>query len=162
MKNFTMFLFLIALLITSCTKKVIVFEVIDPVKPPVTILDTLTVIQDTDKITKKPIEIQNPAKKSMVVQFKRNSFELSVDECSKIIDYINSEAPKRLYLVGGCCRLGKEEYNRELGYKRAIAVKEYILEIAKIDYVNVESVGENSPVSETDLWKNRRCEVSQK
>jgi outer membrane protein OmpA-like peptidoglycan-associated protein len=152
----------IALLTTSCTKKVIVFDIIEPVKPPVTILDTLTVIQDTDKITKKPIEIQNPAKKSMVVQFKRNSFELSVDECSKIIDYINSEAPKRLYLVGGCCELGEYEYNRELGYKRAIAVKEYILSMTKVDYIAVESVGEYSPISYAEIWKNRRCEVTQK
>jgi outer membrane protein OmpA-like peptidoglycan-associated protein len=162
MKNFTIFALLIALLTTSCTKKTIIFDIIEPVKPPVTILDTLVVVQDTDKIIKKPIEIQNPVKKSLIVQFKLKSFELSTDECAKIIDYINSEAPKKLYLVGGCCELGEYEYNRELGYKRAIAVKEYILSMKKLDYVSVESVGENSPVSYTELWRNRRCEVAQK
>jgi outer membrane protein OmpA-like peptidoglycan-associated protein len=120
------------------------------------------VIQDTDKVIKKPVEIQNPVKKNLVVYFEKNSFEISTDECAKIIDYINSEAPKKLYLVGGCCELGEYEYNRELGYKRSVAVKEYILSITKLDYVSVESVGENSPISYTELWKNRRCEVAQK
>lgn len=147
------------LAILGCSKRVIKIELIESVKPPV-VVDTLPLIVDTVVKTKVPIKIENPAKKSTIVYFEKNSFSLSSDESAKLIDYIKAEAPKRLYLVGGCCWIGSNEYNLELGYKRAQTVQEYILSEcdSKVDFV-VQSVGENAPVSETNISLNRRCEV---
>ena len=147
------------LAILGCSKRVIKIDLIEPVKPPV-IVDTLPLIVDTIVETKIPIKIENPTKKSTVVYFEKNSFSLNCDESAKLIDYIKAEAPRRLYLVGGCCWLGSSEYNLELGYKRAQSVQEYILSMAgyRVEFV-VQSVGKNALISETDISLNRRCEV---
>ena len=100
------------------------------------------------------------------VQFGYDSFSVAPDQDSKVeavADALRSDRPG-LTAVDGCTDdRGTEEYNRSLGEKRALAVREAL--IAKgLSAANIQTVsfGKEMPVdsgSDESAWaKNRRAE----
>jgi outer membrane protein OmpA-like peptidoglycan-associated protein len=86
--------------------------------------------------------------------------KLILDDTAEKIKNIN----KSVLIEGFTCDLASEKYNLNLGKKRAIAVKEYLLKkgVSK-DLLQIKSFGESNPKypnnSEFGRKFNRRVEI---
>ena len=81
----------------------------------------------------------------------------------QIADYINANPNYHLTISGHCDERGSEEYNRALGERRALSVKQAIVAFGASDIrVNTVSYGEERPAdpgkSLEAFAKNRRAE----
>ncbi len=91
----------------------------------------------------------------------KNSEKPKLDRVAK---YLNSNNGNDLIIEGHCDERGTEGYNLSLGEKRALALREYLIDTAKIpaDRVETISYGETKPIeplhSEDSFSKNRRGE----
>ena len=77
--------------------------------------------------------------------------------------FLKSEPKAQLRIEGNCDERGTEEYNRALGERRALAVREYLLTLGiSADRVTTLSFGEDKPASpghDEAAWsQNRRGE----
>jgi len=98
------------------------------------------------------------AKIEQTVLFDFDDFRIT-PETAKILDEVARASKGRvLYLTGATCSLGSDSYNYDLGMKRALEVRAY-LELKGVKVGGVKSLGENDPVSLTDLRLNRRAVV---
>jgi outer membrane protein OmpA-like peptidoglycan-associated protein len=98
------------------------------------------------------------AKIEQTVLFDFDDFSIG-SEAAQILDEVARVSKGRvLYLTGATCSLGSDSYNYDLGLKRAQAVRSY-LESKLVKVGGVKSIGENDPVSLTDLRLNRRVVV---
>jgi peptidoglycan-associated lipoprotein len=104
--------------------------------------------------------------KSEVVHFDYDSSTIKSGEKSKIETvggFLKGNAAVALKVEGHCDERGTEEYNRALGERRALAIREYLIRsgIAP-DRVDTISYGEDKPAAEghdESAWKlNRRGE----
>lgn len=103
---------------------------------------------------------------SDVVYFDFDSSVVKTSEKSKVgsvIDYLKSNATAAVEIEGHCDERGTEEYNRSLGERRALALREEIA-LAGIDPARVYTIsfGEDKPAAsghnESAWSKNRRGE----
>ena len=101
--------------------------------------------------------------------FDDNDYETTepnaVDNMNTVGEYLLNNPNTVLEIVGYADGRGSEEYNKELGIKRAIFIKEYIVAEHHVESQNilVSSYGEGSPMSTNDLGideqaYNRRAE----
>ncbi|MCM8540955.1 MAG: OmpA family protein [Lentisphaeraceae bacterium] len=81
----------------------------------------------------------------------------------QVADYINANPTYHLTISGHCDERGSEEYNRALGERRALSVKQAIIAFGAPDgRINTVSFGEDKPAmtgsSLEAFAKNRRAE----
>jgi peptidoglycan-associated lipoprotein len=80
-----------------------------------------------------------------------------------VADYLKKNAADKLLIEGHCDERGTEEYNRALGERRALALREYLARLGiGADRVRTLSFGEDRPAAQGQneaAWsKNRRGE----
>lgn len=101
-----------------------------------------------------------------IVYFQYDSAVVKPDEKSKlsaVADYLKSSGTDALKIEGFCDERGTEEYNRALGERRALALREELASLG-IDpsRVDTASLGKDRPAdpshNETAWSKNRRGE----
>lgn len=81
----------------------------------------------------------------------------------KVADYMKSNGDKAVKVEGHCDERGTEEYNRSLGDRRALAVREELIKLGiAMDRVDTISFGKDKPADPAhteEAWKkNRRGE----
>ena len=105
--------------------------------------------------------------KAYTVYFEFDSSAIRASERSKleaVADHMKkATAEYDLAIEGHCDERGTEEYNRALGERRALACREYLVNLGLgANRINTKSFGENRPVdpehTEAAWAKNRRCE----
>ncbi|QSR88019.1 OmpA family protein [Methylacidiphilum caldifontis] len=82
----------------------------------------------------------------------------------KIADWMNQHPQTSILLAGHCDERGTEEYNRGLGERRAIAVREYLVGLGiSPEKIHTISYGKDRPIAightEADYARNRRVET---
>ena len=82
---------------------------------------------------------------------------------STVADYLKSHADESLLIEGNCDERGTEEYNRSLGERRALSVREKLLALGvNTDQIATISFGEEKPAelgqSDSAYARNRRAE----
>lgn len=100
------------------------------------------------------------------VHFDFDSSVVKPNDVSKIqtvVDYLKGHPANSVLIEGHCDERGTEEYNRALGERRALSVRETMVRMgAGADHVYTKSLGEDDPVdpahNETAWAKNRRGE----
>jgi peptidoglycan-associated lipoprotein len=105
--------------------------------------------------------------KNQTVYFEFDSTGIPASERSKL-DEVARQSIKsgyRLLLAGHCDERGTLEYNRGLGERRALAVREYLVGIGmNANRISTVSYGEEKPAvqgsSESAYAKNRRVEIA--
>jgi peptidoglycan-associated lipoprotein len=110
---------------------------------------------------------ENPdALKAQTVYFDFDKSAIRTKEQSKleeVANYLKSNARAAVRVEGNCDERGTEEYNRSLGERRALAAREYLVNLG-IDPARVDTVtnGEDKPAvqgHDEGAWsKNRRDE----
>lgn len=80
-----------------------------------------------------------------------------------VAEFLRANPAAMLEIEGHCDERGTDEYNRSLGERRALAVREYLISLGIIgERINTISYGEDRPAdprSNEDAWaKNRRGE----
>lgn len=148
----TVFIAVFLIFFVSCSKKVITSNY--PDKPKGHVLMVLK----PDPVKKEPLEDLKPpvlekVEKIVTIFFEYNSSVIPEYEKGKL--YKISGNPS---LKGGASPEGSDEYNYELGLKRAHSVREE-LERRGMHVLNCISVGENEQVS-NDYELNRRCVIT--
>jgi peptidoglycan-associated lipoprotein len=104
--------------------------------------------------------------KPYIVYFDLDRHNVRADQASKleaVAAHLKSNANQNLILEGHCDERGTEEYNRALGERRALSLREYLGNLGvNLERVLTKSFGEDKPaiVGHTeDAWsKNRRGE----
>ena len=84
----------------------------------------------TDK--KGPEKPKKPEMKKATNHFAYNKSLISEDEIPKIVaisKYLKEHKMHELRIEGHCDERGSEEYNRALGEHRAIAIRDYLIDI---------------------------------
>lgn len=110
---------------------------------------------------------ENPELKGLVVYFAFDSSAVGDAEKPKLewlANYLKQNDAEVVRVEGNCDERGSDEYNRGLGERRALAVREYLVNLgvadARIDSI---SYGEEKPAvqnakTESEHAKNRRAE----
>ena len=102
-----------------------------------------------------------------VIYFDFDKFDIKSSEMSKLDDlaipYFRSNSTAHVQIEGHCDERGTEEYNLTLGEKRAMAVRQYLIDSGlNAEYLHVISYGEERPVDpgqdETAYALNRRVQ----
>jgi len=102
--------------------------------------------------------------KSDTVHFDYDSSVIKSSEkekVSRVADYLKSNSSGAVRVEGNCDERGTEEYNRSLGERRALAIREELVRLG-IDATRVDTIsyGEDKPVDpghDESAWrKNRR------
>jgi peptidoglycan-associated lipoprotein len=79
---------------------------------------------------------------------------------SEVADYLKGNGQTAVRVEGNCDERGTEEYNRSLGERRALAVREELVRLGITpDRVDTISYGEDKPVAtghNEDAWKQNR------
>ncbi len=109
--------------------------------------------------------VDHPFKTSMVY-FAFDSAVVSQDYnalLQQVADYINANPTYNLNIAGHCDERGSEEYNRALGEKRALSVKQALIALgAPEGRLYTVSYGEEKPAAQGQTpeayAQNRRCE----
>jgi len=134
--------------------------------PPTPPIETKTGIPMSGKIGDWPVSSEQPFK-SDTVYFDLDKSTIKSSEIPKL-DRIASEMKQKyqgkgLRVEGHCDERGTEEYNRSLGDRRALSIREYLVRAGiNFEMVDTISYGEDRPAvpGHTDAaWsKNRRGE----
>ncbi len=103
---------------------------------------------------------------SYTVYFGYDRSSIQAGELAKVeavADYLNAESESFVKIEGHCDERGTDEYNRALGERRALSIREVLIRLGiSPDRVTTESWGEDRPavVGETEeaYAKNRRGE----
>jgi peptidoglycan-associated lipoprotein len=94
---------------------------------------------------------ENVRKSLQVIYFQYNSFLLSSDATEKLAvaaAFLNENAGLRVLIEGHCDERGSSEYNMGLGERRALAVKEYLLNYGiKSVRIEITTLGKEQPAS---------------
>lgn len=105
--------------------------------------------------------------KSQTVYFEFDSTGIRASERSKLDEVARQSMSSgyRLLLAGHCDERGTLEYNRGLGERRALAVREYLVGLGmNAGDISTISYGEEKPAvqgsSESAYAKNRRVEIA--
>jgi peptidoglycan-associated lipoprotein len=101
------------------------------------------------------------------IYFAYNQDAIGTSETAKldpVADYLAGHDGVGVIVEGHCDERGNDEYNRALGERRAISVKDYLIGVGVADgRIKTLSFGEDRPAvegSDEAAWsKNRRAEV---
>lgn len=139
--NIRLILFLLSsMLLVSCRT----------IKPITTVVEKQPIIMEDQFIT------EWLSSNTIAVYFDTNSYFISNDESIKIIQSLDKET-KSFYIIGYCDERGTNEYNYELGLKRANAVKEYLESIGYFDCkFELLSYGKNYSNHGCSFWNEDR------
>jgi len=103
------------------------------------------------------------ALKAQTVYFDFDSSVLKTSEKPKVAavaDYLKANAGKAVRVEGNCDERGTEEYNRSLGERRALAVREELIRLGlSPNDVDTISYGKDKPVAtghDEAAWKQNR------
>ncbi|MEO0091192.1 MAG: OmpA family protein [candidate division WOR-3 bacterium] len=138
--------------VLGCPKKAVKKE--QPILPP------------PEEEVQKPEEVKAPLKLS-TVYFDFDKYDIRPGDA--VILKENAQVLKdnpdvKITIEGHCCPIGTSEYNMALGFRRANAVKDYLVKLGiASDRLNTVSYGEERLVTENpnEYWKNRRCEFKE-
>ncbi len=86
----------------------------------------------------------------------------SIEECHKILAYLNANPEKGVFIEGHCCDLASDAYNVGLGQRRANAVRQWLIDqgIAP-QRLQTKTFGETTPwVGREKRELNRRAIVT--
>jgi len=135
---------------------------------PVT-MKTVSVIQTgaaADSVQKPEVQPQLVIPDNLVIYFDYNVSDFVPDAainklCEESKAYLNQNLQARLLITGYTDAKGTDQYNQELGYRRAKSVQQYLESKGmSSDKIVIESKGEKEPVADnnTDAGraKNRR------
>ncbi|HEX3799528.1 MAG TPA: peptidoglycan-associated lipoprotein Pal [Verrucomicrobiae bacterium] len=109
--------------------------------------------------------VEDPgALKAQTIYFDFDKSSIKTGEQSKLDDvanYLKSNPAAAVKVEGNCDERGTEEYNRSLGERRALAAREYLVNLGiEASRVDTISFGEDKPVdpshNEAAWSKNRR------
>jgi peptidoglycan-associated lipoprotein len=140
---------------------------VQPPLPPVTgDTNTLIGIPPTDPEKRKGWPRDENKFKAQTVHFDVDSSVLKSSEKAKVAvvaDYLKANATEAVEVQGHCDERGTEEYNRSLGERRALAVREDLVGLGVApDRIDTISYGEDKPVAsghDESAWRqNRRGE----
>lgn len=100
------------------------------------------------------------------ILFSYNKYDLSEEARRDLLsnaEYLRANAGLRILVEGHCDERGTEEYNMALGENRALAVREYLIQLGvSPTRVDIISYGEQRPIeplrSEAAFSRNRRAE----
>jgi peptidoglycan-associated lipoprotein len=103
------------------------------------------------------------ALKAETVHFDFDSSVLKSSEqpkVSAVADYLKANSANAVRVEGNCDERGTEEYNRALGERRALAVREELIRLG-IDPIRVDTIsyGKDKPVDpghDESAWKQNR------
>lgn len=144
-----------------------------PSVPPITNPTTSPLTTDTTGSTQLPgretrdnFWVDRDTFKERTVYFDLDSSSLKPSEKSKadaVADYLKGQPTLKLEIEGHCDERGTDEYNRALGERRALSVREYLISAGvTADRVSTISFGEDKPAvmgHDESAWaKNRRGE----
>ena len=129
--------------------------------------------KDKNQNNTQPTQAQAPANPNELVRqaiyFDTNSHALSSQNSELVKQALSSylETNKKLVIVseGHCDERGSSKYNFQLGKKRALAVKKFLVKNLKVksSRISIVSYGENKPANlghDENAWsKNRRVEI---
>jgi peptidoglycan-associated lipoprotein len=103
------------------------------------------------------------ALRAQTVYFDFDSSVIKASEKSKVAavaDYLKANKPKAVLVEGNCDERGTEEYNRALGERRALAVREELIRLGiGATEVDTISYGKDKPVAQghdESAWKQNR------
>ena len=138
-----------------------------PTEPPISATPQETPLTPLNETDLHHNWIENPEIfKSFIVHFAYDSSAVRTSEKSKVssvADYLKSNQRDAVRVEGHCDERGTEEYNRSLGERRALALREELIRLG-IDSTRVDtlSYGEDRPVAsghDESAWRqNRRGE----
>jgi peptidoglycan-associated lipoprotein len=101
--------------------------------------------------------------KADTVYFDFDSSAIKASEKPKIsavADYVKANPGKAVRVEGNCDERGTEEYNRSLGERRALAVREELVRLGvSPDFIDTISYGKDKPVAQGHdeaAWKQNR------
>lgn len=162
------FLLCAGILLSSCNRKS------KSLKFYTDIPDTKVKVETQGPVTPAPVEkveVETTIPKAVkvapiniTVLFNFNSAELTVETVDNLDRMINTIGDRsiRLAIVGGCCPIGTNDFNADLGQRRATAVYEYLT--GKIEGTFLaSSVGETQLVSRDPdrYYLNRRVVITE-
>jgi len=150
-----------------------------PVPPPTTPGGTAPTGEDPNAVSRTPsgiatadrdlfegMTMDREAFKGNTVYFEFDRSAIRPGERAKIEDvanFLKANATDKLLIEGHCDERGTEEYNRALGERRALSIREYLANLGLgADRVRTLSYGEDRPAidghDEAAWSKNRRGE----
>jgi peptidoglycan-associated lipoprotein len=137
-----------------------------PPEPPILQNGTNVGIPPTDPEKHKGWPRDPDKFKAQTVHFDLDSSALKSSEKSKVAvvaDFLKANAESAIEVQGHCDERGTEEYNRSLGERRALAVREDLVGLGVApDRIDTISFGEDQPVAtghDESAWRqNRRGE----
>jgi outer membrane protein OmpA-like peptidoglycan-associated protein len=117
----------------------------------------------------RPAEKPEPAKPAARIQleiahFATDSWQIQAADSARLradAESLKAHSDVKIVIVGHCDPRASERYNRELGLKRAHAVKGFLVAAGvDADRVSVRSDGEKRPISTKpdEFWLDRRVE----
>jgi len=110
---------------------------------------------------------RRPELKLPVIYFSYDKFLLGAREkniLNQVVAYMKKNPKLGLIVEGHCDERGSDEYNRALGERRALAVKDYLTDAGiSQNRIQTQSFGEERPTvqgsTEAAYAKNRRAEL---
>ena len=123
-----------------------------------------TALPDRDRMANASEDRETLA--AYTVYFDYDRFSIRPEELAKVeavADFLSAETTAMVKIEGHCDERGTEEYNRSLGERRALSVREVLMRLGvSPDRVTTESWGEDRPAvegqNEAAYSKNRRGE----
>lgn len=121
-------------------------------------------LPDRDSIIGSSEDRETLAPHTVYFGFDRSS--ISTKELAKVedvADYLNAETETMVKVEGHCDERGTDEYNRALGERRALSIREVLIQLGvSPQRITTESWGEDRPAvlgeTESTYAKNRRGE----
>lgn len=152
-------LLLSVIVLTGCSKKTSTIDILTPPKQ-----ETTKEVQRINEPGYGGLRYSSkPSSESIkeTILFDFDSFILT-DESKSILSRLCSDANcKTVSIVGACCPIGTDEYNYDLGMKRAESVRLYLTGLCQPSQIIVQSFGESNLVTDTkeNYRLNRRAEI---
>jgi outer membrane protein OmpA-like peptidoglycan-associated protein len=125
-----------------------------------------------DTISKPLVPAKAVIPDNLIIHFAFDKSEFNPDSgTNKYIDesnaYLNQDSQARLSITGYTDAIGSDEYNQDLGYRRAQAVQHYFVSKGiPSNKIIVESKGEKVPLDDNNTKagraNNRRTEITLK
>lgn len=136
---------------------------------------TIEIWPDDYQERREPVVSPSPAPSQQVqapapvlspetVYFGLDRFDLTEDAQSVLDGVAGLVGPSErglMVITGGACPIGEDEYNWDLGFRRALAVEIYLRNAGVLMEFELRSVGEADLVAldRDEYWRNRRVEI---
>ncbi len=144
---------LVAVVFFGCPKK----QVVKPVEPVVPEETTAVVPEEETTIveTKPPLLLER-----IFFDFDKSDIRQDAAEVlKKNAEMLKLYPEVKVTIEGHCCEIGTAEYNMALGERRAKSARDYLTMLGITpDRLSTVSYGEERPLDQKVLEKNRRCE----